>query len=440
MDWKFYLLFGGMWLVGIFIYSTFGTQIAIMRRCGKRLYYALYKERDSWDAEACRKYMERVKIRCLIIIAIATGLVYWLAGNCFWGYVCGVGFTWLISRGATECSATNVGEACKLFLRFAKFGKEDSVKARMEEILQKPEALAHVQRPDELPKPNWRKILLIVIAAVAALYGAWYFGVQCGGKAQTAPTAPIKATTAPTKAASSTNPTIPKAGTMVAPAGKTSASTKTGTAATKTTTSSDPAPSQGEGGGTDIAVSLLLTAGLVFCGWTVYQIRNGKETPGIGKEEIEKREALQKEMRKERWKRLLGGTWDIIKMVATWGISIALICWLVWALFGSGKSEKAEARPTETTSGYLYNADYEEGYERGHEAGEESAAEELTIDGVSIVDIDEKVLDRYGMSVSEAWGMVECYETEADHGGWSWAEYQNALEAVRYAASLFPVY
>lgn len=180
MDWKFYLLFAGMWLVGGFIYSTFGTQIAIMRKCGKRLYYALYKERDSWDAEACRKYMERVKIRCLIIIAVASGLVYWLAGNCFWGYVCGVGFTWLISRGATGCSAANVGEACKLFLRFAKFGKEDSVKARMEEILQKPEALTHVQRPDDLPKSNWWKILLVVIAGAAALYGSWYFGVQCG--------------------------------------------------------------------------------------------------------------------------------------------------------------------------------------------------------------------------------------------------------------------
>ena len=185
MDWKFYLLFAGMWLVGGFIYSTFGTQIAIMRKCGKRLYYALYKERDSWDAEACRKYMERVKIRCLLIIAIATGLVYWLAGNCFWGYVCGMGFTWLISRGATGCSATNVGEACKIFLRFAKFGKEDSVKALMEEILEKPEALESIPRPDELPKSNWWKILCIVIAGAAALYGAWYFGVQCGAKAQT---------------------------------------------------------------------------------------------------------------------------------------------------------------------------------------------------------------------------------------------------------------
>ena len=185
MDWKFYLLFAGMWLVGGFIYSTFGTQIAIMRKCGKRLYYALYKERDSWDAEACRKYMERVKIRCLLIIAIATGLVYWLAGNCFWGYVCGMGFTWLLSRGATGCSATNVVEACKIFLRFAKFGKEDSVKALMEESLEQPEALESIPRPDELPKSNWWKILCVVIAGAAALYGAWYFGVQCGAKAQT---------------------------------------------------------------------------------------------------------------------------------------------------------------------------------------------------------------------------------------------------------------
>ena len=188
MDWKFYLLFAGMWLVGGFIYSTFGTQIAIMRKCGKRLYYALYKERDSWDAEACRKYMERVKIRCLIIIVIATGLVYWLAGNCFWGYVCGVGFTWLISRGATGCSATNVGEACKIFLRFAKFGKEDSVKALMEEILEKPEALESIPRPDDLPKsktkvlsgtvPAW--LLVAVCCAVVVVVG-YLLGVYVPG-------------------------------------------------------------------------------------------------------------------------------------------------------------------------------------------------------------------------------------------------------------------
>lgn len=138
---------------------------------------------------------------------------------------------------------------------------------------------------------------------------------------------------------------------------------------------------------------------------------------------------------KEKLEKFVGDVWEIIKMIATWVISIALICWLVWVFVGGSKTEKKQ---TETTAGYSYNADYEEGYDRGHEAGEEAAAEDLTIDGVSIVDIDDKVFDHYGMSVSEAWGMVECYETEADHGGWSWAEYQNALEAVLYAASLFP--
>ena len=33
-------------------------------------------------------------------------------------------------------------------------------------------------------KSNRWKILLVVIAGAAALYGAWYFGVQCGAKAQ----------------------------------------------------------------------------------------------------------------------------------------------------------------------------------------------------------------------------------------------------------------
>lgn len=184
MDWKWYLLFAGMWLVGMFVYSTFGTQIAIMGRCGKKLYYALYGERDSWDAEACKQYMGRVKRRNWIILAVATGLVYWLAGTCFWGYVCGVFFSWLISRGATGCNAVNVGEACKIFLRFAKFGKEDYIKSYMGEILQKPEALAAVQRPKDMPKTPWGKILLWVIVGAAALYGAWVLGVKSGAEAQ----------------------------------------------------------------------------------------------------------------------------------------------------------------------------------------------------------------------------------------------------------------
>lgn len=35
-----------------------------------------------------------------------------------------------------------------------------------------------------LPRSNWWKVMLVVIAAAAALYGAWYFGVRCGVKAQ----------------------------------------------------------------------------------------------------------------------------------------------------------------------------------------------------------------------------------------------------------------
>lgn len=184
MDWKSVLLFGGMWGAGMLVYSLFGLQIAIMGRCGRRLYYALYKERDNWDAEACRKYMGNVRrINWIIIIAV-TVLIYFFAGNGYKGFCCGLLFGWLISGGKTCCNAANVGDACKVFLRFAKFGKEDYIKSRMEEILQKPEALESVPRPDDMPKSNWWKILLVAIAGAAALYGAWYFGVQYGAAAK----------------------------------------------------------------------------------------------------------------------------------------------------------------------------------------------------------------------------------------------------------------
>lgn len=180
MDWKFCLLFGCMWFVGIFIYSTFGTQIAIMNRCGKQLYYALYDERNSWDDKACQKYMRKVKIVDWSIIAIATGLIYRLAGPGFWGYVCGVFFTWLLSIRATGCNATNVGEACKLFLRFAKFGKEEYIKCRMEEILQHPEALALVQRPAKRSEKRTDNYLLPLLLAFTIAALAFAIGLEVG--------------------------------------------------------------------------------------------------------------------------------------------------------------------------------------------------------------------------------------------------------------------
>lgn len=145
-------------------------------------------------------------------------------------------------------------------------------------------------------------------------------------------------------------------------------------------------------------------------------------------------------MYKEKLRRFLSSALDIIVTIAKWVISIAVIYWVCLAFFGNESSNKSEAPTTQAVASYSYNADYDAGYDQGFEAGKESAARDLTMDGISILDINEKVIDHYGLSVSEAWGIVECYETEADHGELSWAEYQNALEAVRYTACLFPIW
>lgn len=138
---------------------------------------------------------------------------------------------------------------------------------------------------------------------------------------------------------------------------------------------------------------------------------------------------------KEKLEKFVSDVWEILKMIATWVISIALIGWIVCFFVGGGKTEKKQ---TETTTGYLYNADYEEGYERGHEAGEEAAAEDLTIDGVSIVDIVDLVYDHYGMTPQEAWSIIDEYNYDGTHGGITWEEYQNAIEAAVATAMYFP--
>lgn len=85
-----------------------------------------------------------------------------------------------------------------------------------------------------------------------------------------------------------------------------------------------------------------------------------------------------------------------------------------------------------------YDVAYDDGYQQGREDQEASDWEKLTIEGKSIVDIVDLVYDHYGMTPQEAWGVIEEYNYDGTHGGFTWEEYMDAMEAAVATAMYFP--
>lgn len=85
---------------------------------------------------------------------------------------------------------------------------------------------------------------------------------------------------------------------------------------------------------------------------------------------------------------------------------------------------------------------YKEGFDDGYWIGaEEQQAldyEELLIDGASIQTVEDKVYSRYGMTPHEAFQIYDEYTYDGASSGYTWTEYQEALEVMYYTASIFP--
>lgn len=93
-----------------------------------------------------------------------------------------------------------------------------------------------------------------------------------------------------------------------------------------------------------------------------------------------------------------------------------------------------------------YEKGYSDGYDRGVEEQRkedydellEEVYDELLIDGRSIRDLERQVYKEYGLTPPQAFSIVDEYEYDSTHGGFTWSEYQNAIEAIYYTASIFP--
>lgn len=85
-----------------------------------------------------------------------------------------------------------------------------------------------------------------------------------------------------------------------------------------------------------------------------------------------------------------------------------------------------------------YTEGYSAGYNRGAEDRQDEDYDDFLIGGMSIRDLSDQVYKEYGMYPSEAFNIFDSYQCDADHGGYSWDEYQKAIEAMYFTSCIFP--
>lgn len=111
---------------------------------------------------------------------------------------------------------------------------------------------------------------------------------------------------------------------------------------------------------------------------------------------------------------------------------------LLFLLFLNGCGNPYTEADLEDAKQQAYNEGFEDGYYRGSKDQQEKDYEDLLIDGSSIRNIEERVFNEYGVTPHEAFAIVDEYEYDSSHGGYTKAEYQNAIGAIFYTAAIFP--
>ena len=129
MDWLWNILwFAGLWFVGNLVCGMLVTQVLIILRCAKKLHRKIRNDQEYWDPAACNRYLNRTVIIDSIITIAVSALVVWLVPAWgIYGYFIGVAFTLLLGLKSTGVNKDNAEESCKIFLRFAKPGKQEEM-------------------------------------------------------------------------------------------------------------------------------------------------------------------------------------------------------------------------------------------------------------------------------------------------------------------------
>ena len=121
-------------------------------------------------------------------------------------------------------------------------------------------------------------------------------------------------------------------------------------------------------------------------------------------------------------------------------MSILLVLCLLFSLaFGlSGCESGYSESEMEAATQQAYDHGFDDGYYQGAEDTKEIAAEYFLIDGYSIRDIENEVYETYGMTPHEAFVIIDEYTYDSTHGGYTKAEYENAVEIAFYTIACFP--
>lgn len=134
-------------------------------------------------------------------------------------------------------------------------------------------------------------------------------------------------------------------------------------------------------------------------------------------------------------------TWKEIRYeVLDWIHGLAVFAFVVLAFVGCFRVTASNNGVSEEDIQKARQEGYNEGYENGMNAAAEYAAELLASveEEKGVQDIQDKIYDRYGVTPWEAWSIIDEYNYDWTHGGFTWEEYQNALEAVYDTAGFFP--
>ncbi|MBO5953451.1 MAG: hypothetical protein J6Q53_04955 [Oscillospiraceae bacterium] len=117
-------------------------------------------------------------------------------------------------------------------------------------------------------------------------------------------------------------------------------------------------------------------------------------------------------------------------------ILVLLLSFMLLTGCGYTEGDIEEARNQAYNEGY--DDGFDDGYYRGINEQQEEDYEDLLIDGRSIRDLEMQVYGEYGLTPSEAFTIVDEYEYDSTHGGYTKSEYENAVEAIFYTAAIFP--
>lgn len=127
MDFKVYLWFIGLFIVGGIVFTMFGMQISITNNCALKLFALVKSETELWYADACLLYFKKVKRRNrLIILALFVMALFFVPLAGFAGLLVGFLFKRITCIKKAGLNQNNLSDTVSAFLKFAKPGKEEA--------------------------------------------------------------------------------------------------------------------------------------------------------------------------------------------------------------------------------------------------------------------------------------------------------------------------